>query len=123
MTVSVAPCCYAQDRGLPFHSPDCEAGPPPIDGSHCGGCGVDMDDREGWTHCSGGGGECGDRCPTCGKHAHDGSNLVAVALGCPACGERDADNLALDEETVTCKCGNVYDVTEEAIAARAKEGA
>lgn len=20
-----APCCYAQDRGYPFHSPDCEA--------------------------------------------------------------------------------------------------
>lgn len=38
---------------------------------HCGGCGCEVDERTGWTHCSGGGPECGDRCPDCGTHKHE----------------------------------------------------
>ena len=41
------------------------------DSDHCGGCGCAVDDRTGWTHCSAGGPECGDRCPDCGTHKHD----------------------------------------------------
>lgn len=38
-------------------------------GNFCGGCGQEVPDgaAEGWTFCAGGGPECGDRCPECGK--------------------------------------------------------
>jgi hypothetical protein len=37
-------------------------------GAHCGGCGImgpSDGDAPGWTHCTGGGPRCGDRCPDC----------------------------------------------------------
>ena len=37
---------------------------------HCSGCGAPVDERHGWTNCTGGGPECGDRCPECGPHTH-----------------------------------------------------
>lgn len=42
-----------------------------------------------------------------------GQNLVSEQLGCPACGERDADNLDIknygDKDNVQCfTCGNAY---------------
>ena len=39
-------------------------------------------------------------------------NLVIPEHGCPRCGERDADNLRIDDnEQVVCEtCGNIYKI-------------
>ena len=50
-----------------------------------------------------------------GSQANAVIELVDEAFACPVCGERDMDNLPIDEETemVTCaKCGHTYDPME-----------
>ena len=46
----------------------------------------------------------------------DDDDPVSASCACPKCGERDADNLAIDEdEVVTCQiCGEVYDISPAA---------
>lgn len=39
-------------------------------GEHCGGCGEEVDNRDGWTYCMFDGPKCGPRCPKCGPHTH-----------------------------------------------------
>ena len=70
-------------RGLmAIAPPDCAVAEhgPTNDGitDHCGGCGEAVDDRPGWTHCSCGDPDCGDRCPDCVPARHE---TVALAWG------------------------------------------
>ena len=39
-------------------------------------------------------------------------NLVAPLFGCPKCGERDVDNLSIDDYgQVVCEtCGHIYNI-------------
>lgn len=51
-----------------------------------------------------------------GSQANAVIELVDEAFACPVCGERDMDNLPIDEETelVTCaKCGATYNPMEQ----------